>query len=129
MKSDSKFFLGKNKVVQVALGKGTEDEIADNSHSLGKYMRGQVCLLFTKKTKKEVEETLQNYQVDDFATAGSKAGFTVKLEKGIDALSGFSHSMESYFKSMGLPVKLNFSKIELLSEVYVCREDQVLNVE
>ena len=30
---------------------------------------------------------------------------------------------------MGLPVKLNFGKIELLSEVYVCREGQVLNVE
>ena len=122
MKSDSKFFLGKNKVVQVALGKGAEDEVVDNSHLLSKFMRGQVCLLFTKKSKKELQETLSNYQVDDFATAGTKATYTVHLEKGTDALSGFSHSMEGYFKQMGLPVKLNFGKIELLSEVYVCRE-------
>ena len=129
MKSDSKFFLGKNKVVQVALGKGTEDEVADNSHLLSKYMRGQVCLLFSQKSKKDVEQALNDFQIDDFATAGSKASYTVHLEKGTDALSGFSHSMEGYFKQMGLPVKLNFGKIELLSEVYVCREGQVLNVE
>ena len=50
MRSDSKFFLGKNKVIQVALGRTPEEEHADNSHLLAKYMRGQVCLLATNKT-------------------------------------------------------------------------------
>ena len=30
---------------------------------------------------------------------------------------------------MGLPTKLNYQKIELLSDVYICREGQTLNVE
>jgi len=37
--------------------------------------------------------------------------------------------MEPYLRELGLPTKLNFAKIELLSDVYVCREGQVLNVE
>ena len=51
LRDDTKFFLGKNKVVQVALGKSPETEIADNSHLLSKYMRGQVCLALSNKTK------------------------------------------------------------------------------
>ena len=51
MREDTKFFLGKNKVIQVALGKSPETEIADNSHLLSKYMRGQVCLALSNKTK------------------------------------------------------------------------------
>ena len=34
LRDDTKFFFGKHKVVQVALGKSPEDEVADNSHLL-----------------------------------------------------------------------------------------------
>ena len=37
--------------------------------------------------------------------------------------------MEPYLRELGLPTRLNFQKIELLSDVFVCREGQVLNVE
>lgn len=37
---DSKFFIGKNKVMQVSLGKSPETEPADNTHLLSKYLRG-----------------------------------------------------------------------------------------
>ena len=40
LREDTKFFLGKNKVVQFALGKSPETEVADNSHLLSNYMRG-----------------------------------------------------------------------------------------
>ncbi len=45
----SKFFIGKNKVMQVALGKHPEDECGDNTHVLSQYLRGQVCLLFSNE--------------------------------------------------------------------------------
>ena len=67
--------------------------------------------------------------MDDFATAGAEADYTVFLEKGITALDGYSHSLEPYLKTLGLPIKLNFQKLELISDVYVCREGQTLNVE
>ena len=40
MREHSKFFLGKNKVMSVALGRIPEEEHADNSHLLSKYMHG-----------------------------------------------------------------------------------------
>ena len=66
---------------------------------------------------------------EDFATAGTKAAYTVFLQKGTEALDGYAHSLEPQLQQLGLPVKLNFQKIELLSDVYVCREGQTLNVE
>ena len=50
LRDDTLFFLGKNKVIQVALGKTAETECADNTAQLGRYMRGQVCLVFSNKT-------------------------------------------------------------------------------
>ena len=131
MREDSKFFLGKNKVIQVALGKSPETEIADNTHLLSKYMRGQVCLVLSNKTKDQLNKAFKEEaaSVEDFATAGTNATYTVHLKAGTDALDGYGHSMEPYLKQLGLPTKLNFQKIELLSDVYICREGQTLNVE
>ena len=72
---------------------------------------------------------MNKYQVDDFAQAGTNAGWTVFLEKGTDALEGYGHSLEPHFRQLGLPTKLNFQKIELLSDVFVCRDGQELSVE
>ena len=95
-REDSKFFLGKNKVIQVALGKQPEDEPADNSHLISKYMRGNVCLLFSNQGKEAIEKRFKEIEDthEDFATAGTKAAYTVHLQKGTDALDGYAHSLE-----------------------------------
>ena len=126
---DSKFFIGKNKVMQVALGRSPEEETADNAHVLSKYLRGQVCLLFTNKTDKELKAFLDKHHEPDFAKAGTKATFTVFLEKGTEALEAYGHGMEPYFRQLGLPTKLNMQKIELLADTFVCREGEELSVE
>ncbi len=108
MRSDSKFFLGKNKVIQVALGKTPEDEHANNTSQVSKYLRGHVCLLATNKTQEEVEKHFKEKETDDFATSGVEAPYTVFLEKGIESLTGYAHSLEPYLKQLGLPIKLNF---------------------
>ena len=81
-REDSKFYLGKNKVMQVALGKKPEDEPADNTHLLSKYMRGQVCLLLSNKGKEAIEKRFGEIEAshEDFATAGTKATYTVFLK-------------------------------------------------
>ena len=126
---DSKFFIGKNKVIKVALGRSPEEEPADNSHQLSKYLSGQVCLLFTNKTEKEVQAFIDEHHEPDFAKAGTKATFTVFLEKGVDALSAYGHGMEPYLRQLGLPTKLNMQKIELLADTFVCRQGEELSVE
>jgi mRNA turnover protein 4 len=108
MTADSKFFLGKNKVMGVALGRTPEDEHADNSHLLNRYLHGQVCMLFSNKPVAQLEECFKAQEVDDFAVAGQPATFTVHLAKGTEALEGFGHSMEPHLRKLGLPTKLNF---------------------
>ena len=104
---DSKFYIGKNKVVQVALGRSPEEESADNSHQLSKYMRGQVCLLFTNKSDMELQSYIETLDEPDFAKAGTKATYTVFLQKGVEALADKGHGMETYLRQLGLPTKLN----------------------
>eukprot|EP00355_Strombidium_rassoulzadegani_P008209 CAMPEP_0168615904 /NCGR_PEP_ID=MMETSP0449_2-20121227/4745_1 /TAXON_ID=1082188 /ORGANISM="Strombidium rassoulzadegani, Strain ras09" /LENGTH=249 /DNA_ID=CAMNT_0008656659 /DNA_START=15 /DNA_END=761 /DNA_ORIENTATION=- len=129
MKTSSRFFLGKNKVMMRALGKSSEDEFQDNSAQLSKYLHGQVCLAFSNLDQKEFEAKLKEFEVEDFAQQGQTATYTVFLQKGTEALEGYAHSLEPTFRQLGLPTKLNFQKIELLSDVYVCKLDTELSVE
>jgi len=108
MKDDSKFFLGKNKVMSVAMGKASEDEHADNSHLISKYLHGSVCMLFSSRTPAELETVFEETVVEDYAVSGQPASYTVFLEKGVKALEALGHSVEPHVRSLGLPTKLNF---------------------
>ncbi|KAF3856140.1 hypothetical protein F7725_016863 [Dissostichus mawsoni] len=68
----SRFFFGKNKVMSVALGKGETDEYKDNLHKVTKYLRGEVGVLFTNKTKEEVQEYFNHFKEMDYARAGNR---------------------------------------------------------
>lgn len=41
-RQDSRFFMGKNKVMMLALGRTVENEYQDNLHQVSKRLRGQV---------------------------------------------------------------------------------------
>ena len=129
MRESCRFFIGKNKVMQVALGRSPEEETADNAHLLSKYLRGQVCLLFTNSGEDEVQAFIDRHHEPDFAKAGTKATYTVFLQKGTEALEAYGHGMEPYMRQLGLPTKLNMQKIELLADTFVCREGDELTVE
>ena len=88
-----------------------------------------MCLAFSKLGPKEFDAALKSYEVDDFAQAGAIATYDVFLEKGTDSLEGFSHAIETHLRALGLPTKLNFQKIELLQDVYVCKKGTKLSVE
>lgn len=129
MHDTTKFFLGKNKVMIKALGKHPEDEFEDNTAQLSRYLTGQVCIAFSSLGMKEFEKKITEFEVEDYAQAGQKATYSVFLQKGQDALKDHSHSMETQFRKLGLPTKLNFQKIELEQDVYVCKIGTVLSVE
>ena len=58
MTSNTKFFLGKNKVMIKALGKSPEDEIADNTARLSRFLSGQVCVAFSNHDPAAFEQAL-----------------------------------------------------------------------
>ncbi|KAH9489956.1 mRNA turnover 4 [Bulinus truncatus] len=52
--SHSRFYFGKNKVMQVALGRSADEEYRENIHQMTQNLQGQTGLLFTNSTEEEV---------------------------------------------------------------------------
>ena len=93
---DSRFFMGKNKVTAVALGRNEDEEYRENLHLVAQQLKGNVGLLLTNRGRAEVLEYFQSYEVADFARVGQTASETVHLEAGpLDAFASWEHSCVS----------------------------------
>ncbi|XP_013383453.1 mRNA turnover protein 4 homolog [Lingula anatina] len=123
----SRFFFGKNKVMALALGRTAEDEYRDDLHLLSKRLRGQMGLLFTNQSKKEVLEWFKEFRDKDYARSGNVATQTVVIDQG--PLSKFSHSMEPQLRQLGLATKLVKGVITLTSDHTVCEQGDILTPE
>ncbi|XP_053171198.1 mRNA turnover protein 4 homolog [Scomber japonicus] len=123
----SRFFFGKNKVMMVAMGKGETDEYKDNLHKVSKHLRGEVGVLFTNKTKDEVQEYFSHFKEMDYARAGNQAQMNITLDEG--PLDQFPHSMEPQLRQLGLPTALKKGVVTLLKDYEVCKEGDTLTPE
>ena len=68
------------------------------------HLRGSVGLLFTNKSKEEVEKWFKTFADSDFARSGFTAEETVSLDAG--PLEQFTHNMEPQLRQLGLPTAL-----------------------
>lgn len=123
----SRFFLGKNKVMTLALGKSPEDEYCDNLHKVSKLLQGQCGLLFTNIERYEVLRWFKDYANPDFARSGNVATESVFLDQG--PLLQFQHSMEPQLRQLGLPTSLQKGVITLIKDHSVCSEGDILTPE
>lgn len=129
----SKIMLGKNKLLQIALGKTPEDEYADNLRHVAKEItkNPNSGLLATSRPRSEVEEYFANFVEPDFARAGSVSPRDVFITN--EMLSNHPVSMvEQQFRKQGLPVKIDNGKIVLLdgvTEYKLCKEGETLSPE
>ncbi len=73
LRASSRFCLGSNKVLQVALGHSAADECAPGISALSDRIVGSAGLLFTRLSRAEVEEVVAGFEVLDYARAGAKA--------------------------------------------------------
>lgn len=127
----SKIMLGKNKLIQIALGKTPEDEYSDNLRHVADQITENVGLLFTSRSRAEVEEFFANFSEPDFARAGSVAPRDVIVTNEML----FNHPVtmvEQQFRKLGLPVKISEGKIVLMDnkeEHRLCKEGETLSVE
>nr|XP_014094868.1 mRNA turnover protein 4 homolog [Bactrocera oleae] len=126
-KTNSRFFFGKNRIMQIGLGRSKAEEIEIDLYKLSKRLTGQVGLLFTEKSKKEVLEWAKKYWAVEYARSGFKATETVVLPAG--PLEEFTHSIEPHLRSLGMPTKLQKGVVTLFSDYTVCEEGKVLTPE
>lgn len=123
----NRFFLGKNKVMKVALGRSPEEEYADNLFKLSNDLNGNVGLLFTNKTKDEVLAYFAELSEVDYARSGFVATETVKIPQG--PLPQFIGSMVESLRTLGLPVDLKKGAVVLNQDHTICKEGQTLTPE
>uniref|UniRef100_A0A7N0ZWV5 Ribosome assembly factor mrt4 n=1 Tax=Kalanchoe fedtschenkoi TaxID=63787 RepID=A0A7N0ZWV5_KALFE len=127
LKATSRFFLGSNKVMQVALGRSESDEIRPGMYNVSKLLHGDAGLVFTNMPKEEVERLFNGYEESDFARTGSIATEKVELKEG--PLDQFTHEMEPFLRKQGMPVKLNKGVVELVADYVVCEEGKPVSPE
>ncbi|XVE48704.1 hypothetical protein DITRI_Ditri01bG0023500 [Diplodiscus trichospermus] len=127
LKPTSRFFLGSNKAIQVALGRSASDEIRPGLYKVSKLLLGDAGLFLTNMTREEVESLFNNFEEADFARTGSIATEKVELLEG--ALDQFTHEMEPFLRKQGMPVRLNKGVVELVSDFVVCEEGKPLSPE
>lgn len=131
MDMPSRIVLGKNKLLQIALGKTPEDEYADNLRHVAKEITESVGLLFTSRPRAEVEEFFSDFSEPDFAKAGLVCPYDVIITN--EMLSKHPVTMmEQQFKKQGLPVMIENGKIVLMdgrNEYKLCKEGETLSPE
>ncbi|KAH7428404.1 hypothetical protein KP509_09G000200 [Ceratopteris richardii] len=127
LKDSSRFFLGSNKVLQIALGRTPAEEVKEDLHRASEMLRGDCGLLFTNLPDEKAERTFEEFEEYDFGRTGSLATETIELKEG--PLEQFTHDMEPFLRKQGLPVRLNKGVVELIADFTVCQAGEQLSPE
>lgn len=128
---DSRFFFGKNRVMQVGLKNFVSNDDAETVKTLNELtdrLTGQCGLLFTNRGRDDVIDWFESYGELEYARSGFRATETVQLPEG--PLPEFSHAMEPHLRTvLGMPTKLEKGIVTLYKEFLVCKEGQILTPE
>mmetsp|Transcript_25221 Transcript_25221/g.48222 ORF Transcript_25221/g.48222 Transcript_25221/m.48222 type:complete len:241 (+) Transcript_25221:220-942(+) len=128
--AEGRIFLGKNKLLQIALGRTPEDEYSDNLHRLSKNLSGSVGILCTNQSASDVEEYFATLAVEDFARAGATSPRAVVLTK--EQVETHPVSMMEQFRKLGMPVEVKNGRVALIGgreNWEACKEGKELTVE
>jgi mRNA turnover protein 4 len=109
--SDSRFFLGKNRVMQKALGESSDDAYRAGLDRLAAELVGNVGLLFTNHTPEEVTTFFEEFAEVDYARSGFIPAASVVVPAG--RLEDMPHTMHETLVKLGMPVRLERGVIVL----------------
>ena len=123
----SYFFFGKNRVMQLALGRTPATEYLPSLSKVAPYLMGKMGLMLTNRSPQEVLEYFNQLQMEDYARAGNLVKEDVILDEG--ALDGFQHTMEPLLRSLGLSTTLKKGIIHLLKPFTICSNGDILTPE
>lgn len=130
-RNDSRIFLGKNKLLQIALGRTAEEEYSDNlRHVAKRIVGGSVGLLMTSKPANEVEGYFESLSEPDYARAGARSVAEVTITQ--DKMNNFPVSMMEQLRKLGMPVEIKQGKVVFRDgqeEYRLCKKDEVLSAE
>lgn len=129
--SGARIFLGKNKLMQIALGRSEEEEFQENlRHVAKRIVGGSVGLLVTSQSREEIVNYFAKLVEPDFARAGAVAEKEAVVDN--DMLGQFPVSMMEQLRKLGMPVEIHDGKVQLqtgLESWRICREGETLSAE
>mmetsp|Transcript_13013 Transcript_13013/g.44031 ORF Transcript_13013/g.44031 Transcript_13013/m.44031 type:complete len:222 (-) Transcript_13013:91-756(-) len=112
---DARFFLGRNKAMQVALGRTPEEEYRDNLRHVASLLEGSTALCCTNAPLDEVRAYFEAFSAPDFAKAGAVASRSVRLEAG--PLEEWPVTMAERLRKLGMNVDIDDGTL-VLAEAY-----------
>ena len=125
--ADSRFVIGKNRLMQLALGETPDTAHRPGMDALAGDLHGQVGLLFTNRPRAEVEAFFAAFCVADFARAGFVP--SVKLQVPPGRLPDLPHTMLDQLRKLGMPCNLDRGVIVLPQAYTLCRAGAALTPE
>ena len=120
----SYFFFGKNRVMQLALGRTPATEYLLSLSKISPFLIAKMGLLATNRSPQEVFEYFNQLKMEDYARAGNRVQEDVVIDEG--PLDGFQHTMEPLLRSLGLMTTLKKGVIDLLKPFTICSAGDVL---
>ncbi|CAF0803324.1 unnamed protein product [Rotaria sordida] len=123
----SYFFFGKNRVMQLALGRTPATEYLPSLSKISPYLVGKVGLMLTNRSPQQVLEYFNQLEIEDYARSGNHVKQTVIIDEG--SLDGFQHTMEPLLRSLGLMTTLKKGIIHLLKPFTICSKGDILTPE
>ncbi|XP_055707585.1 mRNA turnover protein 4 homolog [Phlebotomus papatasi] len=127
---DSRFFFGKNRIMQLGLNESAKEmaeNIGEDLHKLAVRLNGQCGLLFTDHAKDIVLDWFKDYSALEYARSGHECKEAIVLPAG--PCEEFSHAIEPHLRKLGLPTKLERGVVSLYKEYRVCEAGSCLTPE
>lgn len=136
-KQNSRFFIGKNRVMALALGLETSSEAVEGASQVAKRLKGVRGLLFSHMGIEEIQPLLEAQEAVDYARAGTVADMTVVVEHDPQGLRNMttgellSATLEPQLRAAGMPTKLRGGYILLAHETpyTICEAGQKLSAD
>jgi len=126
-----RLFLGKNKLLQIALGRTMADEYLDNVSRISTHIAGSVGILCTSMAHTDVEEYFTSLNIPEYAKYGTICPETITITSDVLA-ADYPVCMMELFRKLGLPVEIRNGSLGLVggrTSYEVCTKGKELTVE
>lgn len=125
--NDSRFYFGRKRIIQIALGRTVEEEYLENMHKMSNQLSGNVGLLLTNRPHDEVVSFFDDYCESEYARSGFEATDDFLIPKG--PIDHFEPNQVPNLRLIGLPVELKKGVVTLDNDLQVCKPGEVLTPE
>lgn len=112
------FFFGKNRVMQLALGRTPVNKYYPSLAKISAQLVEKTGLMITNRSKEEVLQYCNQLEIDDYARRGLRVQQTITIDQG--PLDEFQQTMEPLLRSLGLSTALKKGIIHLLTPYTIC---------